>query len=112
MPRKYRYRQMDAQEIRQLISEAGLTISDLCKLFGQDYMRIKKYFDPNDSTVNPTTPEMVVLDYLAEYPEATEIMLDMVEVRIVGQVDRRAEFEKKLRLRHGANYVPPDQRGK
>lgn len=84
MPNKYTYRRMTPAETIDASRAAGLTVSDMCKLFGRHYSEIKGYLDP-DGNRSPTVCEMLMLEFLAEYPEHTPVVLDMAEVRITGQ---------------------------
>lgn len=82
MPNKYIYEKMQPGEFGPALTKAGMTSSDAVKLFGRHYNQIRDYISGEGG---PTLLESVVLDYLGEYPDATPIMLDMAEVRIIGQ---------------------------
>jgi len=105
MPNKYTFRRMNGAEVVQQMRKANLSVSDVCKLTGRHFIQVKKYMEQDDEP-RPTPAEMVILDYLAEYPEAAPIMLDMAEVRITGQVN----MEDRLKARFGSAYVPPERR--
>lgn len=105
MPNKYTYEKMNAGEVSDKMRMANLSVSDMVKLTGQHFMQIKQYME-QEGDPRPNQSVALILDYLSEYPEATPIMLDMAEVRIMGQ----GKIEERLKARFGSAYIPPEKR--
>ena len=85
MPNQYLYQKMTAEEVVALMRQADLSVSDVVKLLGRDYLEVKKYMDPKYTDRKPTTAEALLLTFMAEYPEHVPTLIDMAEVRITGQ---------------------------
>jgi hypothetical protein len=87
MPNKYLYTKPTAAEVVAKMRAANLSVSDMVKLTGRHFFDIKRMMGEGEA-MKPNMAETILLDYLEEHPDAAEIMLDMAEVRIVGQAHK------------------------
>ncbi|WP_202306530.1 hypothetical protein [Mesorhizobium sp. L-8-10] len=88
MTAKFVFRRMSADEFKQALDRAKMSINDFMFVTGRHSHGVSKYLDPNDAT-SPTLSEIVLLELAAEKDEYRRRMIEIADSRMVEMGHRK-----------------------
>lgn len=87
MPQRFLFHRMDAQEFRQALEDANLSITDFQFITGRHVRDMDQYKDPNAER-SPTLSEIVLLT-LARDPELRRQIIEIADARMLDIGNRK-----------------------